>query len=139
MEHQNLQVPEVREMLEGLMAEYGMSAQALGKLLGIPPEAVSGFAAWEDRLPPLQRSLIANTVATLYCMPRIPADERTRAVVDVLEQVHGISRESIARLAGAEPAQLEGLMGGAALPGEVKYRLASTIMMLHFLYKPQQI
>ena len=66
----------------------------------------------------------------------IREDERIKGVIEVLVQIFGLEYETISLYAGLEKQDVENFMKDANLIDyEKRYKLATTSMMLHYLFK----
>lgn len=125
------------EMLQYLISEYKMNTKTLSKLLEIEPSVLDDFNKNKNAIPMIRRGDISNKLAVLYYISEITADERNRAVIDVLVQEHNIEFVTIARMAGVEEEELIKFMGrNEGVSNEVKYKIATASMFLHFIFKP---
>lgn len=125
------------EMLQYLISEYKMNTKTLSKLLEVEPSVVDDFNKNKNAIPMIRRGEIGNTLAGLYYISEITADERNRAVMDVLVQEYNIEFGTIASMAGIEEEELINFMeGNEPISYEVKYKIATISMFLHFMFKP---
>lgn len=125
------------EMLRYLISEYKMNTKTLSKLLEVEPSILDDFNKNKNAIPMIRRGEIGNTLAVLYYISEITADERNRAVIDVLVQEHNIEFVTIARMAGVEEQELINFMkGNESISYELKYKIAIISMFLHFIFKP---
>lgn len=125
------------EMLKYLIDEYKMNTKTLSKLLEVEPLVLENFNKSENAIPMIRRGDISNTLAVLYYISEITADERNRGIIDVLVQEHNIEFVTIARMAGIEEEELIKFMErNEQVSDGVKYKIATISMFLHFLFKP---
>lgn len=125
------------EMLRRLIDEYKMNTKTISKLLELEPLVLENFIRNENAVPMIRRGEISNTLAVLYHISEITPDERNRAIIDVLVQEYSIEFQTIASMAGIEDEELINFMkGNEPISYEVKYKIATLSMFLHFLFKP---
>lgn len=125
------------EMLQYLISEYKMNTKTLSKLLEIEPSVLDDFNKNKNIIPMIKRGEIGNTLAVLYYISEITADERNRAVIDVLVQEYNIEFGTIASMAGIEEKELMKFMErNEQVSDGVKYKIATISMFLHFIFKP---
>lgn len=125
------------EMLRYLISEYKMNTKTLSKLLEVELSVLENFNKSENAIPIIRRGDISNTLAVLYHISEITTDERNRAVIDVLVQEHNIEFVTIARMSGVEEEELIKFIGrNEEVSNEVKYKIATISMFLHFMFKP---
>lgn len=125
------------EMLQYLISEYKMNTKTLSKLLEVEPSVLDDFNKNKNAIPIIRRGEIGNTLAVLYYISEITGDERNRAVIDVLTQEHDIEFATIVRMAEVEEEELIKFMGrNEEVSNEVKYKIATISMFLHFIFKP---
>lgn len=125
------------EMLKYLINEYKMNTKTLSKFLEVEPLVLENFNKIENSIPVIRRGDISNTLAVLYYISEITSDERNRAVIDVLVQEHNIEFDTIARMADIEEEELINFMErNEQISYEIKYKIATISMFLHFLFKP---
>lgn len=123
---------EIGEILDTLTKDYGMSIECLSHLLGVKSdghnvEVPTGFA---------ERSSFTNLILMLDIIPKEEPDFKFKAFLGVLIEVHKISADTIAKFAKI-PTQyvLDFMIDSSTVPIEIKYRLASVIMTLRFIFK----
>ncbi|MBU3144699.1 HTH domain-containing protein [Clostridium sp. CF012] len=123
---------EIEEILERLTKDYGMSTESLSHLLGVKSdghrvEVPTGFA---------ERSSFTNLILMLDIISTDEPDFKFKAFLEVLIYVHKISADTIAKFAKI-PTQyvLDFMFDSNTVPIEIKYKLASVIMTLRFIFK----
>jgi len=123
---------EIEEILNTLTKDYGMSTECLSHLLGVKSdgqkvEAPTGF---------VERSSFINLIGMLDIVPKEEPDFKFNAFLGVLIEVHKISAVTIAKFAKI-PTQyvLDFMIDSSTVPIEIKYKLASVIMTLRFIFK----
>lgn len=123
---------EIEEILDTLMNGYGMSSECLSNLLGVKLDGhkvvmPTGFA---------ERNSFISLLLMLENISSYEPDFRFRAFLEVLIEVHKISVDTIAKFAKIPRQDVWDFMNDdSAVPIEKKYRLASVIMMLRFIFK----
>ncbi|MBC8062767.1 MAG: hypothetical protein H7Y18_19215 [Clostridiaceae bacterium] len=123
---------DIEEIIDKLTKDYGMSTECLAHLLGVEInehkfELPKGFE---------ERSSFTNLIGMLDIMPKEEPDFMFKAFLEVLIEVHKISADTIAKFAKI-PTQyvLDFMIDSSTVPIEIKYRLASVIMTLKFIFK----
>ena len=123
---------DIGETLDSLMKDYGLSTECLSHLLGVKNyghkvEVPTGFA---------ERSSFFNLIGMLYIISEGEPDFKFKAFLEVLIDYHKISVDSIAKFAKI-PTQyvLDFMIDSSTVPIEIKYKLASVIMTLRFIFK----
>lgn len=125
------------EMLRYLISEYKMNTKTLSKLLEVEPLVLENFNKSEKAIPMIRREEIGNTLAVLYHISDTTADERNRAIIDILVQEYNIEFVTIARMSGVEKEEVIKFMGkNEEVSNEVKYKITTISMFLHFIFKP---
>lgn len=85
-------------------------------------------------------NLVETVMMLSYGLPMISDDDRIKGVVDVLEQIFKVSYDTIALYTGLTIEDIENFMENNLTSYEKKYKLATTTMMLHYLFKqPKKI
>jgi len=123
---------EIEETINTLTNDYGMSTECLSHLLGVKSEGhklevPTGFA---------ERSSFNNSIMMLDIISKEEPDFKFKAFLEVLIEVHKISADTIAKFAKI-PTQyvLDFMIDSSTVPIEIKYKLASVIMTLRFIFK----
>lgn len=123
---------DLEEILHKLTKNYGMSTECLPHLLGSKidgqkVEIPKGFA---------EGNTFTNLLLMLDTISEEEPDFRFKAFLQVLIDVHKISADTIAKFAKI-PTQyvLDFMADTTTVPIEIKYKLASVIMMLRFIFK----
>ena len=141
MDQQDCEIVEItespEEMLNYLINEYGMNTKSLSKVLDVESSVLDNFHENKDEIPMGQRGLFAGVLGTLYYASKITPDERNRAIIDVLIINHLIEIDTIARIAKVKKQDVEDFMNkDISVPSEIKYKIATASMFLHFMFKP---
>ena len=123
---------EIEETLDTLMNSYGMSTECLSNLLGVK---IDGHQV-EMPTGVAERISFINLLMMLGNVPNDEPDFRFSAFLWVLIEVHKISTDTIAKFAKIQEQDVLDFMNDdSTVPIEKKYRLASVIMMLRFIFK----
>lgn len=123
---------EVEEILSTLTNDYGMSTECLSHLLGVKDdghrvEIPTGFA---------KRYSFITLLLMLDNISKEETDFKFKAFLEVLIEVHKISTDTIAKFAKVQKQDVLDFMNDTStVPIEIKYRLASVIMTLRFIFK----
>ncbi|MBU3176887.1 hypothetical protein KPL47_10940 [Clostridium estertheticum] len=127
-----IRAKEIEEMINTLTNDYGMSTECLSHLLGVKSEGhklevPTGFA---------ERSSFNDSIMMLDIISKEEPDFKFKAFLEVLIGVHKISADTIAKFAKI-PTQyvLDFMIDSSTVPIEIKYKLASVIMTLRFIFK----
>ena len=127
-----IRAKEIEEMIYTLTNDYGMSTECLSHLLRVKSEGhklevPTGFA---------ERSSFNNSIMMLDIIAKEEPDFKFKAFLEVLIEVHKISADTIAKFAKI-PTQyvLDFMIDSSTVPIEIKYKLASVIMTLRFIFK----
>lgn len=123
---------EIEEILGILMNDYGMSIECLSNLSGVKNDG------HKIRIPTgsAERYSFINLVLMLENISSEEPDLKFKAFLEVLIEVHKISADSIAKFARIRKQDVLDFMNDSnTVPIEKKYRLASVIMTLRFIFK----
>ena len=127
-----IKAKDIEEIIDKLIKDYGMSTECLSHLLGVEID-VNKF-----ELPKgfLERHFFMNLIMMLNIVPKDEPDFRFKGFLEVLIELHKISVDTIAKFAKI-PTQyvLDFMIDSSTVPIEIRYRLASVIMMLRFIFK----
>ncbi|APM37976.1 HTH domain-containing protein [Clostridium kluyveri] len=123
---------DIEETINTLKKDYGMSTECLSHLLrgksdGDKIEIPAGFE---------EKRSFTNLIFMLDTLSKEEPDFKFKAFLEVLIEVHKISADTIAKFAKI-PTQyvLDFMIDSSTVPIEIKYRLASVIMVLRFIFK----
>lgn len=130
----------VIEQLKELISVYGFNKNTLSRYLDLPVGRVERLAQGElDFLPdePTYRFQIFNKIIALYESAAEDKDLELIAFLQVLISKHGLSSETIAKMADVEKSDVEKILScpPKKVSEEVKYRIAVTVMALRFCLK----
>ncbi len=135
-EMNNAPVSEIEKILEVLTKNYGIDSQVLANSIGLEKDMLDHYAQRKDSIPQQKKQQLVGLLGSISCLPNIGPDDRTRAVLDVLINIHRVPADSIACLARVTLEELIRFIAKEEIPLETKYKIASASMMLHFLFKP---
>lgn len=130
----------VTEQLQALISEYGFNISTLSKYLELSPETINDLSKGNvDILPDesFYRYNIFNKISFLYFSATDDKDLKLIAFLEVLNSHHGLSKKTIAKMAGVEISDIENLISypPKAVSDEIKYKVAVTVMSLRFFLK----
>ena len=137
MNDRDLQNP--ARMLATLITGYGIPAEALAPVLGMTAEAVEAVREGNAYALPEDEDARFSVLCKLGMLCMIPGenpDLKVGAFLRVLLELHKLSPAGVARLAGLTEAELAAFLEApASVPLEKRYRLASAVMTLRYLFK----
>ena len=130
----------VTEQLQTLISEYDFNIDTLSKYLGLSKESIKELSQGNvDILPdqPFYRFNIFNKISFLYFSAIDDKDFKLSVFLEVLISHHGLSKKTIAKMAGVETRDIERLISypPKAVTDEIKYKVAVTVMALRFFLK----
>lgn len=130
----------IREKLLNAIKEYKITLDTLNKVTGIEVNWLSDYINKKKEIDDLTAEknlcLLQITVFLNEGMKIVSNDERIKGVIEVLVQIFGLKYETLSLYAGLEKQDIESFMKDATLIDyEKKYKLATTSMMLHYLFK----
>ena len=130
----------VTEQLKELISVYGFNKNTLSRYLEIPVGDVANLAQGNiNFLPdePTYRFQIFNKIMFLYESTTEDKDLKLSAFLQVLISCHGLSSETIAKMAHVETRDVENILSypPKKISEEVKYKIAVTVMTLRFFLK----
>ncbi len=123
---------EIEEILDTLTNDYGMSTECLSHLLGVKSDGhkikvPTGFS---------ERYSFINLLLMLDNISKDEPDFEFKVFLEVLIEVHKISVDTIAKFAKIQKQYvLDFMIDSSTVPIEIKYKLASAIMILRFIFK----
>ena len=129
---------EAEEMLSTLMNDYGMNTECLSRLLGVKRDLIKDYKEHKGEMPTefTERCSFMNLLLMLYVIPNEEPDFKCKAFLEVLIHTHKISTFTIAKFAKIKKQDvLDFINDSRKVPIETKYRLASVIMTLRFIFK----
>lgn len=130
----------VTEQLQKLISEYDFNVDTLSKYLGLSAEIIKDLSQGNvDVLPdqPFYRFELFNKLCFLYSCAVEDKDLKLSAFLEVLISHHGLSKKTVAKMAGVETSDIENLISypTKAVPEGIKYKVAVTVMALRFFLK----
>ena len=123
----------ISEMLTSLIEEYRFNKNTLSKYLEITEETIDGVVMGNvECLPddPALRLKILSKVGFLYFGAIEDKDRQLSGFLEVLVSYHGISKLTIAKMAGVEEQDIDRLLANPPekVEIEVKYKIDVTVM-----------
>ena len=130
----------VTEQLKELISVYDFNKNTLSRYLDLPLDQVECIAEGNiDFLPdePLYRFQLFNKIAFLYLCATEDKDLKSSGFLEVLISYHGLSKTTIAKMAGVKIEDVERVLINSSneVPEDAKYRIAVTSMALRFSLK----
>ena len=130
----------VTEQLKELMEAYDFNVDTLSKYLGLPADKVRILAQGDISFLPednMYRFRLFNKISFLYLSATEDKDLKLCAFLQVLISHHGLSKKTIARMAGVDKSDIEKMLSNPPrkVSEEIKYKVAVTVMSLRFFLK----
>ena len=130
----------VTEQLKELISVYDFNKNTLSRYLDLPLDQVECIAEGNiDFLPdePLYRFHLFNKIAFLYLCATEDKDLKSSGFLEVLISYHGLSKTTIAKMAGVKIEDVERVLINSSneVPEDAKYRIAVRSMALRFFLK----
>lgn len=130
----------VTEELKILIEDYGFNMNTLQAYLGLSFEQIKMLADGNvDFLPDEQqyRFQLFNKIAFLYYSAVEDKNLKLSAFLGVLISYHGLSEQTIAKMAGVKTSDVAGILADppARVSEEAKFRIAVTVASLRFFLK----
>lgn len=130
----------VTEQLKELITVYEFSKDVLSRYLDLSIDHVEILAQGNiDFLPnePIYRFRLFNKISFLYASATEDKDLKLIAFLQVLTSHHGLSKKTIAKMAGVETSNVEKILSNPSqkISEEAKYKIAVTVMALRFFLK----
>lgn len=130
----------ITDELKVLLEEYDFNITTLSNYLQLSAEEIKILASGEvDFLPDESsyRFRLFNKIAFLYHVAAEDKDLKLCAFLEVLISYHGLSKQTIAKMAGVEVKDVERLLSDPPkkVSEESKYKLAVTAVSLRFFLK----
>lgn len=130
----------ITEQLKELITTYSFNKNTLSKYLELPLDSIGDLANGNmDFLPddPAYRFKLFNRIMFLYTSATEDKDLKLTAFLKVLLSYHGLSKKTVAAMAGVETKDIENVLSDP--PGKVseesRYKIAVTVMSLRFFLK----
>ena len=128
------------EQLKELMEAYDFNVDTLSKYLGLPADKVRILAQGDISFLPednMYRFRLFNKISFLYLSATEDKDLKLCAFLQVLISHHGLSKKTIAKMAGIDKSDIEKMLSNPPrkVSEEIKYKVAVTVMSLRFFLK----
>ena len=130
----------VTEQLKELMEAYDFNVDTLSKYLGLSADKVRILAQGDISFLPednMYRFRLFNKISFLYLSATEDKDLKLCAFLQVLISHHGLSKKTIAKMAGVDKSDIEKMLSNPPrkVSEEIKYKVAVTVMSLRFFLK----
>ena len=130
----------VTEQLKELMEAYCFNVDTLSKYLGLPADKVRILSQGDISFLPednMYRFRLFNKISFLYLSATEDKDLKLCAFLQVLISHHGLSKKTIAKMAGIDKSDIEKMLSNPPrkVSEEIKYKVAVTVMSLRFFLK----
>lgn len=130
----------ITEQLKELITVYGFHKNTLSQYLGLPLNCIEDLSNGNlDFLPDdcTYRFKLFNKISFLYASAAEDKDLKLTAFLQVLLSYHGLSKKTIAAMAGVETKDIEKFLSNPPkkIAEEAKYKIAVTVMSLRFFLK----
>ncbi len=130
----------VTEQLKELVTVYGFNKNTLSQYLDLPLNSIDDLSNGNiDFLPDdcTYRFKLFNKISFLYLSAIEDKDLKLTAFLQVLLSHHGLSKKTVATMAGVETKDIEKLLSKSPqrVSEEIKYKIAVTVMSLLFFLK----
>ena len=130
----------VTEQLKELMEAYDFNVDTLSKYLGLPADKVRILSQGDISFLPednMYRFRLFNKISFLYLSATEDKDLKLCAFLQVLISHHGLSKKTIAKMAGVDKSDIEKILSNPPrkVSEEIKYKVAVTVMALRFFLK----
>ena len=130
----------VTEQLKELVTVYGFNKNTLSQYLDLPLNSIDDLSNGNiDFLPDdcTYRFKLFNKISFLYLSAIEDKDLKLTAFLQVLLSHHGLSKKTVATMAGVETKDIEKLLSNPPqkVSEEIKYKIAVTVMALRFFLK----
>ena len=130
----------VTEQLKELMEAYDFNVDTLSKYLGLPADKVRILSQGDISFLPednMYRFRLFNKISFLYLSATEDKDLKLCAFLKVLVSHHGLSKKTIAKMAGVDKSDIEKMLSNPPrkVSEEIKYKVAVTVMSLRFFLK----
>ena len=129
--------------MRDLLEEYHFNVETLAKYLSISVESVYYLANGKTGMlstDPQKGIRIVNKIMFLDTITSDEADMRVQAYLDTLLSYHKLSKETIAKMAGIQIADIDIFLSNKCekMNAEIKYKIASVTMALRFFLKDNE-
>lgn len=132
-------------VMNELVDYYGFPTESLEKYLNLSVKQIEDFRHCPEGT--VSEGVYSfERMCKLSFLEGIPAeskDIKLEAFLSVLIEVHGLPRETIAKMAGVEPHDIDRILSvrenpSVEIPVEIKYKVAVTVMALRFFLKENE-
>lgn len=136
-------IENISSLLRDLLEEYHFNVETLAKYLSISVESVYYLANGKTGMlstDPQKGIRIVNKIMFLDTITSDEADMRVQAYLDTLLSYHKLSKETIAKMAGIQIADIDIFLSNKCekMNAEIKYKIASVTMALRFFLKDNE-
>jgi len=130
----------VTEQLKELLDTYEFSMDTLFKYLQLSAEQIQKLSEGDVSFLPEQsiyRFNLFNKISFLYLSAVEDKDLKLCAFLEVLVSYHGMSKRTIAKMAGVGVKDIEKMLSNPPkkVSEDIKYKVAVTVMSLRFFLK----
>ena len=130
----------VTEQLKELITVYGFNKNTLSQYLDLPLNSIDDLSNGNINFLPddcTYRFKLFNKISFLYLSAIDDKDLKLTAFLQVLLSHHGLSKKTVAAMAGVETKDIEKLLSSPPqkVYEEIKYKIAVTVMSLRFFLK----
>ena len=130
----------VTEQLKELITVYGFNKNTLSQYLDLPLNSIDDLSNGNINFLPddcTYRFKLFNKISFLYLSAIDDKDLKLTAFLQVLLSHHGLSKKTVAAMAGVETKDIEKLLSSPPqkVSEEIKYKIAVTVMSLRFFLK----
>ena len=127
----------VTEQLKELITVYGFNKNTLSQYLDLPLNSIDDLSNGNINFLPddcTYRFKLFNKISFLYLSAIDDKDLKLTAFLQVLLSHHGLSKKTVAAMAGVETKDIEKLLSSPPqkVSEEIKYKIAVTVMSLRF-------
>ena len=134
----------IRERLMTAVREYRITYDTLQKVTGIDASWLMEYTEKNRELYSLSHETLGRLTEIMGLlvdgMQLVNEDERIKGIIDVLIQIFGITQETLSLYTGIEEQEIRIFMENpTSLDYEKKYKLATVIMFLHYIFKPNEL
>lgn len=130
----------VTEQLKELITIHGFNKNTLSQYLDLPLNSIDDLSNGNINFLPddcTYRFKLFNKISFLYLSAIDDKDLKLTAFLQVLLSHHGLSKKTVAAMAGVETKDIEKLLSSPPqkVSEEIKYKIAVTVMSLRFFLK----
>lgn len=123
---------EFKKLFDTVTEKYRVSVQSLSKITGINEEVIVK-QEYGPELTSLQQMIVMLSTG----MEMVDENERVKGIIEVLNYVFNITNETIALYSKVDVSDVELFLNDYNLVSfEKRYRIATTTLFLHYLFKP---